>query len=47
LTWNAVNSRDYPVILGVFLIFAAMMISINILMDVIYAMIDPRISYER
>ena len=47
LTWNAVNNRDYPVILGVFLIFAAMMITINILMDVIYTMIDPRISYDR
>lgn len=47
LTWNAVNNRDYPVILGVFLIFAAMMITINILMDVIYTMIDPRITYDR
>jgi peptide/nickel transport system permease protein len=46
LLWESLNYRDYPVILGLFLIYSSLIISINIIMDLVYAIIDPRISYE-
>jgi peptide/nickel transport system permease protein len=40
---NALNSLDLPVIMGSVLIIATMFILINILVDVIYGLLDPRI----
>lgn len=40
---NAVSGRDYPVILGVIFIVATMKILANILADILYAIVDPRI----
>ncbi len=40
---NALNSLDLPVIMGSVLIIASMFILINILVDVIYGLLDPRI----
>jgi len=39
----AVTNRDYPLIMGVTLIYAVLLILANILVDVLYAVIDPRI----
>jgi peptide/nickel transport system permease protein len=36
---------DYPSILGITLIFAVMIISVNLIADVLYAVVDPRIRY--
>lgn len=41
----AVQARDYPVIMAVNLITAVMILLCNLLADVIYAVIDPRIKY--
>ncbi|MBZ6076680.1 ABC transporter permease [Microvirga puerhi] len=40
---NAVDTRDYPVIMGATLIIGACVILVNILTDVAYALVDPRI----
>jgi len=41
----AIYDQDFPVIQGVLLITALLYVGINILVDVIYALIDPRIRY--
>ncbi|MGF6885753.1 peptide/nickel transport system permease protein [Nocardia sp. GAS34] len=43
LTLDSVFSRDYPVIQAVVLVIAASYILINLLVDVLYTMIDPRV----
>ena len=43
---DAIGFRDYPVIQGVVLLFALEFIVVNILTDVIYALVDPRIRYQ-
>lgn len=40
---NAVSTRDYPVIMGATLVIGAFVIVVNILTDVAYAFVDPRI----
>ncbi len=40
---NAVETRDYPVIMGATLVIGAGVIVVNILTDLVYAEIDPRI----
>jgi peptide/nickel transport system permease protein len=46
LTYNAVLQRDYPVLLGLFIVFALLVISVNLIIDIIYGFLDPRITYE-
>jgi peptide/nickel transport system permease protein len=43
LTYDALNSRDYPVIQGVFLISSAAVILFNLIADITYGYLDPRI----
>ncbi|HLW49105.1 MAG TPA: ABC transporter permease [bacterium] len=43
---DAIGFRDYPVIQGVVLLFALEFIAVNILTDVLYAWVDPRIRYQ-
>jgi peptide/nickel transport system permease protein len=45
LAVGAVFERDYPVIMGVNLLVAAVVITANLLTDLAYCLIDPRISY--
>lgn len=45
LIYEALLSRDYPVIQGVFLIVAVCVLLVNFLIDVSYQKLDPRISY--
>jgi peptide/nickel transport system permease protein len=40
---NAVDTRDYPVIMGATLIIGACVIAVNLLTDIAYAAIDPRV----
>jgi peptide/nickel transport system permease protein len=40
---NAVDTRDYPVIMGATLIIGACVILVNLLTDIAYAAIDPRV----
>ena len=42
---EALNNRDYPVVQAIVLIFATVIIGINLIVDLIYAWLDPRIRY--
>ena len=42
---DAILFRDYVVVQAVVLLFAAVFVIINIMVDVLYAYIDPRIRY--
>jgi peptide/nickel transport system permease protein len=46
LVFEAIGQRDLPVIQGIVLFIATMIVVINFLMDVIYRYLDPRIRYE-
>jgi peptide/nickel transport system permease protein len=43
---NAVFQRDYPIVQGVALFLAIVFLTINLLVDILYAMVDPRIRYD-
>jgi len=43
---SAILRRDYPVVQGVVLVTAAAYVVINLIVDLLYAFIDPRIRYE-
>lgn len=43
---NAINQRNYPVVQSTVLVIAAMFILVNLMVDLVYVLIDPRISYE-
>lgn len=45
LTVDAILRRDYPVIQGVVLMFSFVYVLINLLIDVLYTLLDPRIRY--
>lgn len=45
LTVDAILRRDYPVIQGVILVFSAAFVLINLAIDIIYTVLDPRIRY--
>ncbi len=40
---EAIFQRDYPVIQGFILTFAVVVVVVSILLDMVYALIDPRI----
>tara|TARA_R110000824_G_scaffold91993_1_gene223458 strand:- start:63687 stop:64610 length:924 start_codon:yes stop_codon:yes gene_type:complete len=43
LAFDAVAARDYPVLQGVITVLSLMIISINLLVDVAYGFVDPRV----
>src|ERR1700704_2294869 len=45
LTVDAILRRDYPVIQGVVLLFSFVYVLVNLLVDVTYTLVDPRIRY--
>ena len=45
ITMNAVTGRDYPVIMGVCLLSAVVVLASNLLTDILYAVVDPTIKY--
>jgi len=42
---SAVSQRDYPVLMGMYLIMSVMIVLTMLLIDIIYAVLDPRIRY--
>lgn len=44
LALDAVKARDYPVLQGAVLLFAVVFLVVNLVVDLLYAAIDPRIS---
>ena len=45
LTVDAILQRDYPVIQGVILLFSLVYVLVNLLVDLSYVLLDPRIRY--
>jgi peptide/nickel transport system permease protein len=45
LLGSAILRRDYPVIQGVLLFFSFSYVAVNLLVDLIYLAVDPRIRY--
>ncbi len=43
---DSVTARDYPLIMGLILVLAVIILLANLLTDVTYAIVDPRIRYE-
>ena len=46
LFWDAANGRDYPVLLAVVMINAVIILACNLLADLLYGVLDPRVRYE-
>ncbi|MCX7959666.1 MAG: ABC transporter permease, partial [Deltaproteobacteria bacterium] len=44
---EAITKRDYPVVQGTIILISCMYVIINLLTDVLYAIIDPRIRYAK
>ena len=47
LTVDAVQKRDIPLIQGTTLVFACFVVAINLIIDVVYTLIDPRIRFGK
>ncbi len=46
LVWDGLIARDFPVVQGVILMIAAMILLVNLLVDITYAFVDPQIRYQ-
>jgi peptide/nickel transport system permease protein len=44
---SAIQARDYPLITGTVLVYTTAFVAVNLAIDVLYAVIDPRIRFER
>ena len=46
LMLEALNVRDYPVVSGINLFFATAVMTINLMIDILYGYLDPRVQYR-
>ncbi|AET68872.1 ABC-type dipeptide/oligopeptide/nickel transport system, permease component [Desulfosporosinus orientis DSM 765] len=46
MLFNAISRRDYPVVQGVTLFLALVFVVVNLIVDILYVFLDPRIRYE-
>jgi len=46
LTIEAINNRDLPLLQGCVVVYAFMVIAVNILVDILYAAVDPRVRFQ-
>jgi len=46
LTMNSILSRDYPTVMGLNILTAVVVLLSNLLTDIVYAFVDPRIKYN-
>ena len=42
----ALNDRDFPVVAGINLVFGTAVMGINLVIDLVYALLDPRVRYQ-
>lgn len=47
LTVQAIQTRDYPLVQGCVLVISTSYLIVNLLTDILYRLVDPRVSYER
>jgi len=43
---NSISNRDYPVIMGTILLYAVVLVIANVIVDIVYAFLDPRIRVQ-
>ena len=43
---ESINNRDYPLLMGVTLFYSALLVLMNLVVDLLYGVIDRRIKYE-
>lgn len=46
LIYDSIDARDFPVLQAVFVIVAIVIIVANIIADILYSYLDPRIRYQ-
>jgi peptide/nickel transport system permease protein len=44
--FDSISNRDYPVIQAIVLVTAAIVLFVNVLVDVAYARVDARVRYD-
>jgi peptide/nickel transport system permease protein len=44
---QSINNRDFPLVQGIVFVFAAMFIALNIVTDLLYSVVDPRVRLYR
>lgn len=44
---QAVTNRDYPLVMGITIVYSVILVLANFLVDICYVMLDPRIKFER
>jgi peptide/nickel transport system permease protein len=47
LTYNAINSRDYPMMMALFVISSFLGILGTLMVDILYSVVDPRVRYDK
>ena len=45
LTYDAISARDYTVVQSVVFLFALLVLTVNLLTDIIYSFLDPRVEF--
>ena len=43
---TAVTDRDYPMIMGVTLVYSALLVGANLIVDLLYSVVDPRVKTQ-
>jgi peptide/nickel transport system permease protein len=46
LLFEGIQNRDFPVVQGVVILAGLMIVTVNLIVDLLYAVIDPRIRYS-
>ena len=47
LTINAINARDYPMMMALFVVSSFLGILGTLMVDILYSVVDPRVRYDR
>lgn len=47
LMYESIVKRDYPVLMGNFLITTAIVVAVNLIVDLVYVWLDPRVKYKK
>jgi ABC-type dipeptide/oligopeptide/nickel transport system permease component len=43
---DSINNRDYPIVMGTLLVYSVLLVIANLVVDITYAWLDPRIRFD-
>lgn len=46
LVYESITTRDYPILMGIFIIVSITVVLANFIVDILYAVLDPRVRYK-